>query len=209
MDNNNKQATEARLTGFVRWAKLTYEDRDVYEQHVNESGGKYTIDFYPDNEEDVEAYYAAGGKRSSMGNDMFRTPGHKSWKDGAEDDWKNDDPNLGIGGYFQFKKSHNQKNEYYSGPPNVFDWREREGSSKLWAFPHVVRDEDGNPVVDEAGNEIMDNGDGKIWNGSRVAINLSIWGKGPGDERASVKLKSVAVLELADEPERTESVPKF
>ena len=100
----NKGTKFVVMEGFVRWPKLTYEKRDTHEGHVGTTGGKYTIDFYPLNEEELQKYWDAGCAKTVMGNVMLREPGHKSWKDKyeGEDAWMNDDPDLGIGKYLKF-----------------------------------------------------------------------------------------------------------
>jgi len=182
MKFEKRSTTYVVLRGFVRWARLYPDDRDYgFEGAFEEEGGRYTIDFYPKDIDELQKYFDAGASPVVMGNNMVRDPEHPKYGSG--------DPSLGIGSYIKFRKEHNHKVAKYAGAPHVFDWREAEDTTKLWSFPTQDLDDDDNVITHE--------NDGKIWNGSEVYVKLSLWGTG---ERAKIRIKSVAVIELAEEP---------
>ena len=138
------------LKGFCRWAKLSPEKMDTNEFHFDKSGGRYTLDFYFGDNDQLKKYFDSGAPVESMGNVMVKDVNHLKFGDG--------DPDLGIGSFRQFYKEHNANNPKYEGPPRVVDWRDgNRDPSNFWDF--------------EA--------EPNIWNGSEVWVKYSIYNPGP------------------------------
>ena len=176
-DNKTKYV---RMDGYGRWIKMQLSDMDTHDSHFDKSGGRFTLDFYPETEEELDKYWASGAPEVALGHQMLRTPDHPRYGNG--------DPDLGIGSYLKLRKDNNANDDRFAGPPNVFDWRgDKEGGTDLWDFEE----------------------DGLIWNGSKVAVKYSIWNNSEDKSRAVIRLQSLAVLELADEPEIDNTKPRF
>ena len=165
--------TIIRLDGYARWAKLFESDRDEYEGHFEDTGGRYQLDFYPESQEVIDEFLSTGIGKESMGNPRVRVPGGPLYGSG--------DPDLGIGAYIKLKRNHKgpwvDENgvDKYGGPPKVYNHDTSEDPLCMWDLEK----------------------DGKIWNGSKVSVKLYIR---PDGGRSTIRLEAVAVKEAAPEP---------
>jgi hypothetical protein len=167
-----KRAKYVTVEGQMAWGKLFESTKDNAEWH-KDCGGQFSVDWYPATKEDLEKYLEAGAPTESMGHKMIKEPGDSKYN--GFDEYGFD------GTYVTFKRKNIHKSgiEDFGGPPVVFDFREGE-STKIWD-----EEADGS----------------KFWNGTKAKFKVSIYDPFNDPTRASVRLESVAILELGEEPE--------
>lgn len=110
------KSTIVSMTGYLEYARIFPENIDNHEMH-EKTQGQFNVNFYPENEAEVEKYYAAGAPKQSMG--------YPTFKNGSE---------YGTGQYTKLKRPNvHPKFDNWVSAPLVFDFRNGE-STKQWNF---------------------------------------------------------------------------
>lgn len=114
------KSTIVTMNGSIEYARVFPDNMDTNMEYHVKTEGQYNVNFYPESNEDFDAYFDAGAPVSTMGHDAIKVNGNTE---------------LEMGKYLKLKRpnKHPSGIEDFGGAPLVFDHREGP-STKKWSM---------------------------------------------------------------------------
>lgn len=107
------------MTGFVEYAKVFEENMDDNMDFHAKTEGQFNMNFYPETDEEMEKFFAAGAPMQTMGHDAIKIG----------------NPDLAMGKYLKLKRPNKHPSGIadFGGAPKVFDFTDGPSTAK-WDF---------------------------------------------------------------------------